>query len=244
MIRINNIIKAIAYRLFCLYPINKNKIIFNNFLGNGYGDNPKYIARELLKKGKYDLVWACRENQNKTLPNGIRPSNEWFRYLKEFATAKVWVSNIRLPRYIKKRKGQYYIQTWHGGLALKKIEKDAEQSLSKEYVKDAIYDSKRTDIMLTNSDYGVKLYKRAFWYDGLILCNGLPKNDDFIKIKNIEKSKPKELKNYKIILYAPTFRSTNNVDAYNIDLEGVIEKLNSILIHKRKDAEFWQQSCS
>lgn len=234
MRKINNIIKAITYKLFCLLPIKKNKIVFNNFLGNGYGDNPKYVARELLKKNKYDLVWACRENQNKTLPKGIRSSNGWYRYLKEFATAKIWVSNIRLPRYIKKRKGQYYIQTWHGGLALKKIEKDAEQSLSKEYVKNAIYDSKRTDIMLTNSDYGVKLYKRAFWYNGPILCSGLPRNDDFVNFKNKSKDKPKELKNYKIVLYAPTFRATNNDEAYNLDLETLIEKLNKTTEFKWK----------
>jgi CDP-glycerol glycerophosphotransferase len=203
-------------------------------LGNGYGDNPKYIARQLLKKNKYDLVWACRENQNQTLPEGIRASNSWFRYLKEFATAKIWISNVRLPRYIKKRKGQYYIQTWHGGLALKKIEKDAEQVLSKEYVENAIYDSKRTDIMLTNSDYGVKLYKRAFWYEGPILCNGLPRNDDFINLKNEVKNKPDELKNYKVVLYAPTFRATNNSEAYNIDLENLIKKLNKATKFKWK----------
>lgn len=234
MVKINSFIKTITYKLFCLLPIKKNKIIFNNFFGNGYGDNPKYIARELLKKNKYDLVWACKENQNKTLPEGIRTSNEWFRYLKEFATAKIWISNVRLPRYIKKRKGQYYIQTWHGGLALKKIEKDAEKSLSKEYVKDAIYDSKRTDIMLTNSDYGVKLYKRAFWYNGPILCSGLPRNDDFINLKNKSTSKPEELKNYKIVLYAPTFRVTNTGDAYDIDLENLIKKLNTITKFKWK----------
>ena len=234
MRKINNLIKSIIYKLYCILPIKKNKIIFNNFLGNGYGDNPKYIARELLKKNKYDLVWACKKNQNKTLPEGIRYSNDWFRYLKEFATAKIWVSNVRLPRYIKKRKNQYYIQTWHGGLALKKIEKDAEQSLSKEYVRDAMYDSKRTDIMLTNSDYGVKLYRRAFWYNGPILCSGLPRNDDFINFKNKVKDKPYELKEYKILLYAPTFRVDNNNKAYNIDLATLIKKLNETTNFKWK----------
>ncbi|WP_171339065.1 CDP-glycerol glycerophosphotransferase family protein, partial [Acinetobacter baumannii] len=40
-------------------PLNKRKVVFDNFGGRGYGDNPKYIADELLKQDEnLDLVWV------------------------------------------------------------------------------------------------------------------------------------------------------------------------------------------
>ena len=39
----NNIFKCIFF--FC--PVKENKVLFNNFNGRGYGDNPKYILEEL-----------------------------------------------------------------------------------------------------------------------------------------------------------------------------------------------------
>ena len=35
---------------FSWLPLNKRKLVFDNFGGRGYGDNPKYIADELLKQ--------------------------------------------------------------------------------------------------------------------------------------------------------------------------------------------------
>lgn len=31
-----------------IFPVQNNKIIFDNFGGRGFGDDPKYIAEELL----------------------------------------------------------------------------------------------------------------------------------------------------------------------------------------------------
>ena len=41
------------------------------------------------------------------------------------ATAKVWVFDCRQPEWLIKRKGCYYIQTWHG-TPLKKLVLDME----------------------------------------------------------------------------------------------------------------------
>ena len=32
-----------------IYPVKKEKVVFSNFEGRGYGCNPKYIAEEILK---------------------------------------------------------------------------------------------------------------------------------------------------------------------------------------------------
>lgn len=43
-------------------PLNKRKVVFDNFGGRGYGDNPKYIADELLKQDEnLVLVWVVEK---------------------------------------------------------------------------------------------------------------------------------------------------------------------------------------
>ncbi|MBQ8430744.1 MAG: CDP-glycerol glycerophosphotransferase family protein [Clostridia bacterium] len=59
------------------------------------------------------------------------------------------VNNFRFAKKYKKRKKQFYIQTWHGStIAYKMIEKDVEDSLSKNYVEKAKHDSKFIDFLL------------------------------------------------------------------------------------------------
>lgn len=222
-------IKLVIYSFFRLFPIKQNKIICNNFLAKGYGDNPKYIVEELLKNNsRYDIVWLCEEKYNFTLPKNVRCVNNTIKYLYEFATAKIWISNVRLPKYLKKRKKQFYIQTWHGGIALKRIEKDAIESLSSKYIKMAKEDSKKADIMISNSQFLTNLYNSSFWYEGPILEKGLPRNDilinnNFSTKKYIEKKY--NLKGYKVLLYAPTFRKTDSREAYNLPAEELIKFL-------------------
>ena len=44
------IFKHIYVSLLRILPIKKDKIVFCNFSGRGYGDNPKYIAEEIHKR--------------------------------------------------------------------------------------------------------------------------------------------------------------------------------------------------
>ncbi|MBR2786192.1 MAG: CDP-glycerol glycerophosphotransferase family protein [Clostridia bacterium] len=215
-------IKELIYRclfiIFKVFPIKKNKLVFINFYGNGYGDNPKYICEELLKKhSDLDIVWLVN-NINSNFPKGIRKVKyKSVSAIYELATAKIWIDNARKRKYVLKRKKQYYIQTWHGGIGLKKIEKDAEETLSKYYVESAKHDSEMIDVIISNSKYRTNLYKNSFWYEGEILEVGLPRNDIFFNGNYAKEIKDKILKMYgispnrKIILYAPTFRKDFNI---------------------------------
>lgn len=139
----NKIIKSLFF-IFKLIPINNKKVVVSNYYGKGYGDNPKYIVSELLSTKKdYDIVWLVLPNKNYEFPNGIRTVKySTLRSIYELATAKIWIDNCRKFSSITKRENQFYIQTWHGGIALKKIEKDTEDTLTAKYIKDAICDSK------------------------------------------------------------------------------------------------------
>ncbi len=226
----DNTIDRLFWYIFCISPIKDNKIVICNYFGRGFSDNAKYIVEELLKSNKnYDVVWLVNELETREcFPSGIRlVKHKSIKAIYEYVTAKVWIDNSRKNHYARKRKKQLYIQTWHGGIALKKVEKDAEKSLPKSYIKFAKNDSKNADLFISNSTFNTNMYKNAFWYEGEILECGVPRND--LLFNDVEKTikKVKESLNIddnkKIVMYAPTFRKDYNIEVYKFNYEKCIK---------------------
>lgn len=225
---------AIFY-ILRVFPIKSNKVVFSNFGGRGYGDNCKYIANSLLKKdpeGKLDIVWLCESNVQ-DLPTEIRavPVNS-FKAFFELATAKVWVDNIRKDIFVRKRKEQYYIMTWHAGIGIKKCEKDIESTLRKSYIKAAKNDSEMADLFLADSEWQYKVYRDSFWYENEIAKCGLPRMDiifqDDEDTKNEIRNKIGLDCNTRYVLYAPTFRDNSdddNISCCTLDWDTLIATL-------------------
>lgn len=226
------ICKSILKKVFLVLPIKRNKIIFDNFAGNGYADNPKYIADEFLRRNlNYDLVWLLND-MNQYVPDGIRKVKFGsIKSLYEYATAKVIVDNIRNAHLMKKKKGQLYLQTWHGTGIIKYIEKDAMDKLSDEYIKCAIYDGSVTDGIISNSKMQDDMFERAFWLGEYteILKFGAPRNDIFSKQSEFKEINQKVMKYFGFnsdkysILYAPTFRDNGKMDSYIKNFESIIK---------------------
>ena len=109
--KLKNVIRRALFRFFGLFPLNNRKIFFDNFLGRGYGCNPKYIARTLKSMDpSLDCVWLSRKdflNCNREGGRNVRLG--FIRAIYEQATAKVWVANNRQKEYVCKRKNQIYL---------------------------------------------------------------------------------------------------------------------------------------
>jgi len=207
-------------------PVKKNKLVFCNLHGNGYGGNPKYIAEEIIAQGlNYDLVWLLRKDllEKCHFPPSIRiVQYGTLEALYELVSAKIWINNVNGDFfYIPKRENQFYIQTWHG-IPLKKIGADT-YSDPKEYIKIAYKENRMIDCMISNSTYLTHKYKNALAYDGKIIEIGYPRNDVLVSFDKREKASKKVKKYYeidnetKVLMYAPTFRDNVNMDIYNID---------------------------
>lgn len=132
---------------------------------------------------------------------------------------------------LQKRKGQFYIQTWHAPFGLKKIEADAESSMHKEYVQRAKLDAAQTDLMYANSDFRLQMYKTKFWYNGSVIKSDSPRisilfqaPDSKIKAIHQEFKLPE---NEGIVLYAPTFRANFPFDFHAFDFQKITELLES-----------------
>jgi len=238
----NVIIRRLIRALFHIVPINNNKIVVCNFYGKGYGESPKAIIEAIKKidvQGKLDIVWLLEEDNYKTFA-GDRIRKVKYNSLQsdyELITSRIWIDNTRKFNAPLKRKKQFYIQTWHGGIALKKVEKATQDTLSKIYVKQAKIDSKNIDLLISCGTYQTKNYRNNFWYDGDIIEIGTPKNDILVngKYNNELKTQIKEklcIGNKNVVLYAPTFRNDATYD-YDLDYKKLCNHL------KEKTGKDW-----
>lgn len=223
-------------------PIQKNKIVLDNYMGKGFGCNPKYVALKLLEQGKgaYDLVWTVSEEdrEHSEIPSQIRTVKYGSRQaFYEYATAKVWVGNHHKVPYVRKglyrRDGQYFIQTWHGSLGIKKIERSVPDLMkNRKWRKYAIKSSRMTSYWISNGDYGDFEYKSGFWdvKEEAILRYGHPRNDLFFDAEHMRCAREKVRATYKLgtkklLLYAPTFRKRPGLDYLCVDFSALTEHL-------------------
>jgi CDP-glycerol glycerophosphotransferase len=225
------IIVALFY-LLRVFPVKKNKVLACVSNGKKFDDNQKCIMEELHKIiPDLDIVWVKDSKYEYELPEWIR-SVKWrsWRWLYEYATAKVWNSNVGAPDYFVKRKGQMYVETWHGGLGIKKVSGDiigqyADNMNKTKFLKNA---SDMADVFISNSDHLSVIYRRAFKFHGPIWKCGYPKNDMLVNgDPEYGKKARKELgipEGNKVLLYAPTWRlrftENHHIDmnVYDIDM--------------------------
>jgi CDP-glycerol glycerophosphotransferase len=217
-----------AWQLFSLCPIQKGKIIFSNFNGKGFGDNPRYIAEELIRqKCPVRLYWVLETPGCHFPPEitTVRPNTLAFVY--HMSTAQVWVDDTRKLYYFKKKKNQTYIMTWHAGPGLKRVEQEAGDSLSPDYIAYAKRDSQYIDLVTSNSQWLTDRYQKAFWYDGPILEKGIPKNDlyfrDTDEVRKLVRKFYKLPQDAHLVLYVPTWRENRKLNVYHLDFEGCLD---------------------
>ena len=227
----NCLIRVYMRSLFAVHPIEK-KIVFMSYHGKQYGCNPRAISEKMhALYPDYRLVWVLddRTDWKGTVPDyvtAVRPGLEKYR---EIATAFCYVTNNNNDPDLAKRKGQFFIQTWHGDGGFKKVLYANSRGRTR-FV--PVTDNRITDVCMAGSDYGEQKYRVAFQYQGEILKVGCARNDRLIhpdgaQIRAIRDGL-KLAPGQKVLLYAPTFRKKNqNNQAINVDLAEVIRHLEA-----------------
>ncbi len=219
-----------GFAYVCRFLPLQDKIVFSNFYGRGLGDDPKYILLELLRRrAKLSYVWLLNDMAT-ALPQGVRPMRyASFSAIYHLSTAKMWIDNARGSYRVKKRAQQFFLQTWHSTLSLKKHEAEAE-GLTSQYVASAKRDAIITDLMYANNSLRLEEYKRAFWYDGQVVKCDVPRMAILLHTPRELKEKVlTELnisKGMGVVLYAPTFRQNNDKDVYDWCYGKVVEALS------------------
>lgn len=215
---------------FYYLPVKKNKIVFLHDFGNGYGDSPKVLAEEIMRRGlSYDMVWLVN-NMNLEFPHPIRKAlMSRIKSVYELATAKVIITTAKSKYYLKKKSTQFFVYIPHGQIGAKYVERQAGDTLSKGYIDGSIWHSKVSNLFISSSKLHTEEELTWYWYDGEVMECGLPRNDIFFHytpedVQDIKK-KVGIPAGVKIVLYGPTFRNEPSNDPYAIDTERVLQAL-------------------
>lgn len=228
-------------KLFWIFPVKHNKILFSSFVGKTYGCNPRYVSDYLQKAypGKFEIIWVSTHPKDYNEPSIKFIKLFSIKHFYHFCTSHVIVENMGMPTYMPKRKCQFLINTWHGGGAYKRIGGPKVNKYRERLKK---YKSEKTNMMISSSKVFEQLAIKNILgdYNGEILRCGMPRNDILLNCDKINISK-KVKRNLNIeesdyvVLYAPTFRGTlhygfqgeysNKKVCFEIDMSSLITSL-------------------
>ncbi|GAA3731345.1 CDP-glycerol glycerophosphotransferase family protein [Salinicoccus jeotgali] len=231
--------KELIYkRIFNKMDMIDNLVVFESFQGKAYSDSPKYIYEYMLKNRKgHKLVWVINKDQK--IPGRPATVKRFsLKYYYYIARAKHIVSNVRMPNSYIKRKGQIYLQTWHG-TPLKRLAGDMEAvhmpgTNAVRYKRNFNNETDKWDYLIAPNAYSSAIFKRAFWFNNTMLETGYPRNDVLTNDNNpvIIRSIKEKLdlpRDKKVILYAPTWRDDEyyKVGKYRFTLQLDLERLKA-----------------
>ena len=255
------IIKRTKYNINGLNKKTDPKIVlFSCFNGKSYTCSPKAIYEYMLSDSKYkdyQFIWFFKPeevnkydflNKNRNTKVVSKKSKDYEKYLH---IGKYWFFNFKIADYIKPKKDQVFTQCWHG-TPLKRLgfdltHYDNQLNTVKEMRKRYKVETEKFSYFISPSAYASGVFRSAwnlkeFGKNDIIIEKGYPRNDFLFKYTENDVSEIKkrilgeDIKNKKIILYAPTYRANQHesgvgyVYKEEVDFEKMREKLGDEFI--------------
>ena len=218
----------IALKPLCLLPIRKNRVLFQSFLEKQYACNPRYICEELqrLAGDKLEIAWSFRrpEDFKYLKEKGVRILKSGSREALLYAlTARVICVNTYYKPTHPRRRGQFYLRTWHGGGAYKRVGKMSRMPLP-ERAFTALQQSGASLYLSSSRAFTELTLRDSFGYRGEVLEMGMPRNDILISggteaLKSRIRAELGLRDGEKLVLYAPTYRADTRAHAFGLDGE-------------------------
>lgn len=234
-------IRTLIYRkIFVRRPLNEKMILFECFFGRNYSDSPKYIFEYIAKHyaGEYECVWVL--NRKTELPYPAKQVKRFsLRYYYYMAKAKYLVYNVRQPKSFIKRKGQIFLETWHGTPLKRLVFDQVEVTGASPLYKEQVYNQSRSwDYLIAPNQFSSDIFRSCFMYDKKMLETGYPRNDILHLSETEQSQQVSEIKrrlgipmDKKVILYAPTWRDDEFYDKgqYRFTLQLDLKKMQEVL---------------
>jgi CDP-glycerol glycerophosphotransferase len=209
-------IRTVQLFLFWI-PVHKNRITVYSLKQHGYSCNLKYLTEYLKQEmpEKFELMWIVKRQedllqlQQEGVPAAMALSLRHFLWRHR---SGIVITNDEFYPMCRKRRGQQYINLWHGGINYKKIGYEGLEFTNP--VQKLIYrtNNPKPDCFVSGSRSFTQTAAKAFGFpERIFLECGLPRND--ILIRGAEKTELEEIRRQlgiapgkKVVLYAPTFR--------------------------------------
>lgn len=247
-----NLILAI---LSFLIPKEKNRLLFGARYGEKFLGNPKYFFLYLLNnKNFFKYFWITSNKalflrlKEKKIPIVYLYSWKGFNSIlrSEFI---IFDTSLRDISYTVFLPGNFYkVQTWHGGLGIKKlisIPTYLNRFVIGRFLRYLInQEEKSFNLVLSGSDHWKKIYSHVFQYENIRVI-GYPRNDIFFDRSRVYENYEKKfnLKKYdKVILYCPTYREDHLFqkpfsEKFLVKLNKFLKERNFVLLDKRHPDE-------
>ena len=198
---------SIFFRIIGLFVrVEDDLILFSSFSGKRFNDSPKAIYEYLrsLPEGKrFRYIWAFEEPERFPEVTCEKVKIDTWRYFIATLRAGYWVCSVNIERGLKyKRKGQFYLNTWHGpAINLMGNAVEGRSDFNWDHI----------DCFCISGKYEAPIIMRDFKVrTEALLMSGLPRNDALYHVtedgKNAAKKKLGIPEDKKVILYAPTWR--------------------------------------
>lgn len=216
----SEMVRIVTFPLRIL-PIRQNRILFTGLTGGksfDYSCNPKYLYEYMQEHfpGQFEYVWVVSDKKKYAFLE-----EEGVKLVKHFTvssfpmllTAKVIVTNGSYAPWFSFRRGQYVINTWHGGGAYKRVENgrpDAGWAARRR----AEFCASNIDLFLASCKVQEQqMIRTTYQYKGEVLQAGTPRNDrlvngDIGEMRKRVRERYDIPENGRIVLYAPTYRRT------------------------------------
>ncbi len=231
--------KFLYIHSFLKRPMKANWVFCESFFGKNYSDSPKYVYEYLSKNypGKYKFIWVIDKKKTKIPFPHVKVKRFSFRYAYYLARSKYYIFNGRQPEWVRKRKGNIFLQTWHG-TPLKRLVFDMEDisSATPRYKNQVYKQSRAWDYLIAPNKYSSDIFRRCFMFDKNMLETGYPRNDilHYPNKEEIARGIKEKLgipKDKKTILYAPTWRDDEyyTKGRYKFSLKLDLEQLKARL---------------
>ena len=210
----------IALRPVCLLPVRKNRVLFVSYRGKQYSCNPRAIseALERLSDGRVEIGWAFHDPEKFSFlrERGVTVlGDRTWAFLKYALTARVVCTNTYYKPFLPRRHGQFYLRTWHGGGAYKRVGRfEKLPPLRRLYVS---MQQQGASLYLSSSRAFTRLTLRdAFGYRGEVMEKGMPRNDCLLMSDAASDQRAQTAERVRaaygiapetrVALYAPTYR--------------------------------------
>ena len=230
----------IAYKIIYIFN-DENKVLFLSENDDKLSVNLEPLKNELEKIKKYKIKVLTRNSFKRSTPVLYR-----LKEIYNIATSRYIIIDNYCPifTYLKLNKKVKLVQIWHAAIGFKSV---GYARFGKTGSPHPYISGHRMNTHVFVDNDGLKdVYKEVFGVsDSIIYGYGLPRLENFLEEKNIKIAKEKiykeypNLKNKKIILFAPTYRGKGQLDAYydmnKIDqdkIESYCKKNNAIFIAK------------
>lgn len=224
------------------YKVDDKTIFFEVYDGRNYTCSPKAIYEKMLTMKEFKdfkFIWAFNDPSKHDVMKDKRlvivktNTKDYYKYI---SSSKYWIVNSIMDECITKKKGQVYVQCWHG-TPLKRLRYDIEVNGAvlntiEEIRKRNDRDASKFDYFISPSKYCTEKFTSAFNLIALgkkdiIIEEGYPRNDSLFNRnkKDVDKIKDKLgiPKDKKVICYLPTFRDNQHTSGVGYTYNLVID---------------------